>query len=231
MKTRAISKLVPLIVVAIVAAACTGTSPGEHGAASAAPVVVPGNSSGKATYGGGYAGTNAKLLQGAPSNAHPTLDGGAGFNVQSYPATTLPGWKYGLPTKPALLSYRSSAYGPILTTSAGKTIYVRLGDSFRQSACTGICARAFPPVITAGAPQALGGVLVAYIGILLYNSKDEQVSYASHPLYTYSGDTAPGDIKAEGLGSIWYVIGTNGIVHETPIAASSTTSTTTPSAG
>lgn len=199
-------------------------SNGENGPAGAAPVVVPG-SSGKATYKGGYAGTNTHLLTGSPRGTHPKLDGGAGFPVPNYPPTTLAGWVQGLPRNPSLLSFRQSPYGPILTTSSGKTLYVRLGDAYRISQCVGRCADAFPPFLTNGAPQATGGILPAYIGVLQAATRGEQVSYAQHPLYTYSGDTGPNQYHAEGAGGIWYVISPTGLVQEKPLSASSPTTT------
>ena len=183
--------------------------------------MAPGSSTGKAAYGGGFKGNNVNVLGAAPKGTHPTVDGGAGFTVPNYPTTTLPGWVQGLPSKPSLLSFRKSPYGDILTTSSGKTIYIRLGDAYRISKCAAKCAAAFPPFLTNGAPQATGGILPAYIGVLQAATRGEQVSYAEHPLYTYSGDTGPGQYNAEGAGGIWYVIGTNGLIRKTKVSSTS----------
>lgn len=190
-------------------------------------MVVPSGTNGKATYKGGYQGTNTKLLQGAPANTNPSLDDGAGFKVPSYPSTTLPGWIQGHPPGPAVLSFRPSPYGDILTTSTGKTLYIRLGDAYRQSFCHSICANAFPPFLTNGAPQATGGILAAYIGVLEadISGQREQVAYGQHPLYTYSGDTGPNQYNAEGKGGIWFVINVDGQIVKQPLAASTTSTT------
>ena len=37
-----------------------------------------------------------------------------------------------------------------------------------------------------------------------------QVAVYGLPLYTFSGDTAPGDTNGQGVGDIWYVVGANG---------------------
>lgn len=221
--------LVLIAAASVVLGAChfsngsNGPVTGENNQAGAAPVVVPGSNSGKAKYGGTYhGGANVNLLQPAPAGTHPSIDGGAGFSVPNYPPTTLPGWIQGLPSKPALISWRHSPYGDILTTNAGKTIYVRLGDQYRLSGCSGICARAFPPVLTNGAPQATAGILPAYLGVLTATGHGEQVAYGQHPLYTYSGDTGPGQYNAVGKGGIWFPIGVDGVV----IQPSSTTTTT-----
>jgi predicted lipoprotein with Yx(FWY)xxD motif len=226
-KSNTVKAFIGMAAAAATLSACHYSN-GEYGPAGAAPVVVPGSSNGKATYKGGYSGTNTHLLQGAPQGANPSLDDGAGFVVPNYPSTTLPGWIQGHPPGPTVLSYRNSPYGKILTTSSGKTLYVRLGDQYRQSFCYSICARAFPPFLTNGAPQASGGVLAAYVGVLEadLSGQREQVAYGQHPLYTYSGDTGPGQYNAEGKGGIWYVINVQGIVVKAPLGTVSTSTTT-----
>ena len=40
-----------------------------------------------------------------------------------------------------------------------------------------------------------------------------EITYAGHPLYTYAGDTKPGDVKGQGLdqfGAEWYVLAPSG---------------------
>lgn len=206
-------------------------SNGEYGPASPGAPKSGGSSTGEISYGNGYGGTNTKLL-GSSSNlaSHPNIYDGAGFKIPNYPPTTLAGWIQGLPLNPSTLSWRSTSLGPILTTNSGQTLYIRLGDAFRHSGCFGTCARAFPPFLTNGAPMATGGLLAANIGVLAAATKGEQVAYGGHPLYTYSGDTSPGDINAQGAGNIWYVISTSGLpVLKAPVSsASSTTSTTLP---
>ena len=186
----------------------------EYGPASAGAAPIA-NSNGAPT-------TLAKV-SGPPAvpGSHPTTYDGAGFPIPDYPTTTLPGWQYGLPQSPATLSQRVTKYGDILTTAGGRTLYIRIGDQFRKSECYSICTAAFPPFLTNGAPMAKGGILAADIGVLVSNvNKGEQLSYGGHPLYTYSGDTKPGDINAEGKGKIWYVISVNALpVFSVPVGA------------
>ena len=37
-----------------------------------------------------------------------------------------------------------------------------------------------------------------------------QVTYAGHPLYRYSGDTAPGDTNGNEVGDVWYAVNAAG---------------------
>lgn len=38
-----------------------------------------------------------------------------------------------------------------------------------------------------------------------------QATYKGHPLYTYAGDTAPGQVKGNGLGGVWHALRVNTI--------------------
>ena len=38
-----------------------------------------------------------------------------------------------------------------------------------------------------------------------------QATYKGHPLYTYAGDTAPGQVKGNGLGGVWHALRVNAI--------------------
>jgi predicted lipoprotein with Yx(FWY)xxD motif len=48
---------------------------------------------------------------------------------------------------------------------------------------------------------------------LLSTTSGHQVTYAGHPLYTYSGDSGPGDtsyVGAKSFGGTWYAINASG---------------------
>ena len=94
----------------------------------------------------------------------------------------------------------------VLVNSQGMTLYYRTSDT-TSSVCSGGCASAWPPVISTSTPSAvtsLPGTLS-----LLTDANGSQVTYKGHPLYTYSGDTAPGQANGEGIGGIWFVASTD----------------------
>jgi predicted lipoprotein with Yx(FWY)xxD motif len=146
---------------------------------------------------------------------------GAGFPIPNYGPVKYPNYVNGDPKYPATIGIHNSPYGQILTTGAGYTLYVRLGDQFRASKCFKICLNAFPPELTNGAPQAGPGILAADLGVLTANNSWEQVSYGGRPLYRYRLDAKPGEINAEGKGGIWYVVGVDGLPIMKPLAKKS----------
>ncbi len=99
--------------------------------------------------------------------------------------------------------------GAYLTDGAGRTVYLWEGGSKSRSACSGGCAAAWPPVITHAAPTAQGAARMADLGTLTRADSTVQVTYAGHPLYYYSGDTAPGQTNGQGsngFGSKWWLV-------------------------
>jgi predicted lipoprotein with Yx(FWY)xxD motif len=93
----------------------------------------------------------------------------------------------------------------VLTNASGMTLYYFTPDSATTSACTGSCASTWPPLLMSGSgvptsATALSGKLTA-----VTDANGNQVEYNGHPLYTYSGDTAPGQANGEGLFGKWFV--------------------------
>ena len=100
----------------------------------------------------------------------------------------------------------SSPLGTILVDQDGKTLYLFEADSMNKSNCSGGCLTLWPPVMANGKATAGSGVSAGMIGTA---SGSSQVTYAGHPLYWFSGDTAAGDTNGEGLtdfGGAWYAV-------------------------
>lgn len=91
----------------------------------------------------------------------------------------------------------------VLTTSSGRTLYYFTKDTASKVACTGSCTSIWPPLLSKGTPRAA----VSLPGTLGVRSdpNGSQVTYNGHPLYTYSGDSKPGQANGEGLLGEWYV--------------------------
>ncbi|MFJ7078994.1 hypothetical protein [Streptomyces sp. NPDC098781] len=95
--------------------------------------------------------------------------------------------------------------GPILTDAAGFSLYRFTKDSATppKSACDGECTKLWPPVPAKGAslPKGLDKAL---LGTLTRPDGVAQLTLAGIPLYRYSKDTKPGEVKGEGVGGTWF---------------------------
>jgi predicted lipoprotein with Yx(FWY)xxD motif len=95
----------------------------------------------------------------------------------------------------------------VLTNSSGRTLYWFAPDTPSKSACYGTCAAYWPPVI--GNPAAGPGVTLSKIATIARTDGTIQVTYAGHPLYTYIGDTAPGQANGNNInlnGGFWHEV-------------------------
>jgi predicted lipoprotein with Yx(FWY)xxD motif len=106
----------------------------------------------------------------------------------------------------------SALGGTVLTNSKGFTLYWFAIDTPTKSNCNGACATFWPPVI--GKPtMASGTALTGKFGTITRADGKTQATYAGHPLYTYKGDTAPGQVHGNGLnieGGLWWAVTPSG---------------------
>jgi predicted lipoprotein with Yx(FWY)xxD motif len=116
----------------------------------------------------------------------------------------------------------------VLTNSAGFTLYWFAPDTSTTSKCTGSCATYWPPV---KGPATAGSGVTGTLGTITRSDGTTQATYDGHPLYTYAGDTAPGQAKGNGLnvsGGLWYEMTVSGATPAAGAGAStSATSTAT----
>ena len=110
------------------------------------------------------------------------------------------------------VSAKSSKYGKVLFDSRGFVLYAFTKDRHR-SACSGACAKKWPPYVVSGGVRAGTGVKSSLIGTVSRTAGSRQVTYAGRPLYYYVGDTKPGQIlcqNASEFGGLWLVVRPNG---------------------
>ena len=110
----------------------------------------------------------------------------------------------------------SSALGQILVAKNGMTVYMFASDHNGKSSCAGACAKFWPPYT--GTPKAGSGLDASLLGTTMRSDGTTQVTYAGRPLYTYSGDAAPGDTNGQGVntfGALWWVVDPSGNVVKT----------------
>ncbi len=94
----------------------------------------------------------------------------------------------------------------ILTNAQGLTLYYFTPDTAAESACTGDCAATWPPLLFDGEGNPTAVVdLPGTLGIQ-ENANGKQVTYNGHPLYTFSGDSEPGQTNGQGKAGKWFVV-------------------------
>ena len=118
------------------------------------------------------------------------------------------------PTKPATVKVRKVSLGRILVNGKSQTLYLFEKDKKGKSACSGQCAKFWPPLLTKGKPKAGSGVKASLLGTTKRSDGTTQVTYNKHPLYRFKGDANKvGATKGEGLdafGARWYVVAAKG---------------------
>jgi predicted lipoprotein with Yx(FWY)xxD motif len=97
----------------------------------------------------------------------------------------------------------------VLTNAKGFTLYYFAPDTPTKSNCNGTCAQNWPPVT---GPAAASGVTGTF-GTITRSDGSAQATFDGHPLYTFVGDTAPGQASGNGLnaaGGLWHEVTTSG---------------------
>jgi predicted lipoprotein with Yx(FWY)xxD motif len=108
---------------------------------------------------------------------------------------------------------RSSRFGQILFDGWGYALYAFTRDPRGRSACSGACAKAWPPFIVSAKPRAGKGVEAQLVGTTRRADGRLQATYRGRPLYHYVGDTAPGVIRCQNVfehGGLWLVVRPSG---------------------
>jgi len=121
---------------------------------------------------------------------------GASVATAGGPATTAPG---------ALKAVRIGGL-TVLADANGRTLYWFAPDTAARSACYGSCAAYWPPV---KGPATAGPGVTGTLSVLTRSDGSVQAAYDGHPLYTYVGDSAPGQANGNGLnlnGGLWHEV-------------------------
>jgi predicted lipoprotein with Yx(FWY)xxD motif len=125
---------------------------------------------------------------------------GASVAAAGAPAVTAPG---------ALKAVRIGG-ATVLADANGRTLYWFAPDTAARSACYGSCAAYWPPV---KGPATAGPGVTGTLSVLTRSDGSVQAAYNGHPLYTYVGDSAPGQANGNGLnlnGGLWHEVPASG---------------------
>ena len=141
-----------------------------------------------AACGGGGMAAHSGTSQGA--NAPAQASGGQ-------PPMSSPAASGGGAAKVGTRSIRG--VGTVLVTSSGLTLYHDPSDTSTTTACTGGCAAIWPPLLsTNGNAPASPGVSGRF-GTFARPDTGTQITFNGMPLYTYIGDSQPGQVNGQGI--------------------------------
>ena len=93
----------------------------------------------------------------------------------------------------------------VLTNAQGMAVYWFAPDTSTKSNCNTSCLKYWPIV---PGPATAGSGVSGTLSVITTNGV-KQATYDGHPLYTYVADTAPGQVKGNGLnvsGGLWWVM-------------------------
>jgi predicted lipoprotein with Yx(FWY)xxD motif len=118
--------------------------------------------------------------------------------------------------EPAQVETKSSgALGPYLADGYGRTLYVFADDErgsagqAPESKCYDDCAKSWPPLVSAGAPQAKSGANADLLSTMDRKDGSKQVTYNGWPLYRFVRDVGPEKATGQALedfGAKWHLI-------------------------
>jgi len=148
-------------------------------------------SSGSSTAGNTPAAGSSSSSAAAPASASPASASSAGASGNAVAMRTIGGQQ-------------------VLTDASGKTLYWFAPDTSTTSKCSGSCATYWPPV---KGPVTAGSGVTGTLGTITRSDGTMQATYDGHPLYTYAGDSGPGQNKGNLLnvsGGLWYEMTVSG---------------------
>ncbi|MEW2167364.1 SCO0930 family lipoprotein [Streptomyces sp. NPDC007084] len=122
------------------------------------------------------------------------------------------GKKAALADLPGLSVRKDPKLGDVVVDKNGMTVYRFMKDQawpVSKSACTGACLEKWPAVAPVASNDTKG---VQKKGLMGFTRPDgvKQMTVNCWPIYTFSGDTAPGDTNGQGVGGTWYAVAPDG---------------------
>jgi predicted lipoprotein with Yx(FWY)xxD motif len=114
-----------------------------------------------------------------------------------------------------------TSLGKVLVSPSGLTLYALTTDTKTHSSCDGTCAQVWPPVLVRNGWKAAPGLDQSLFSTIVRSDGSRQLVAGQWPLYTFSGDTKPGDVNGEGSGGVWFAAGVDGTLVKSAPAATS----------
>jgi len=94
--------------------------------------------------------------------------------------------------------------GTVLVDAQGMTLYYLKGESASNIQCTGSCLSTWPPLLFSGSGSPSGMHVSGTLSTVQRpDGKGTQVTYNGLPLYTFTGDSAPGQASGQGVNNFY----------------------------
>jgi len=141
----------------------------------------------------------------AACGGYGTTGGGAyGSSSTNTPAQTTGGSSSSAVIQSATVSVKGQSQ-TVLTNAKGLTLYYFTADTATQSAVSGGLAKIWPPLLFTGSGGPTSSTTLSGKLSVQTDVNGNQIEYNGHPLYTFSGDNAPGQTNGEGISGMWFV--------------------------
>ncbi len=118
-----------------------------------------------------------------------------------------------------------SGVGTVLTTSSGLTLYRFTEDKPGTSACSGACAKIWPPLFAAKNAHLSGPHGVKGLSLMNVGNGHWQVTFHKLPLYRFQGDKKKGQAHGQKVGGVWFAALKSGIPASATAGAPATPTT------
>ena len=151
----------------------------------------------------------------APASSTPAASGTPAGNSASAGSGTASG---AAQATAAGLKTASIGGVTVLTNAKGLTLYSFAPDTATKSACNGACATAWPP-------QTASATVSSPYTTIKRSDGTTQLVFNGHPLYTFTGDTAPGTASGNGVNAF------GGLWHEVPASGAAAPAGSSPTSG
>src|SRR3954464_7137512 len=129
--------------------------------------------------------------------------------------------------KAPALKLAKTGLGMIVVDGKGRTLYAFGHDLKNKSRCSGPCAQNWPPAAAPPKPAVAKGIAKSKLKVIKRGDGSRQLSYAGHPLYRFSLDSARGDTHRPNVTAVrgtWHALSKSGVVVTKAPGSSSTSS-------
>ncbi len=123
----------------------------------------------------------------------------------------------------------TTTFGAVLTNAQGFALYTYPSDHNGMSACNASCLAVWPAVtVPTGTTPTAGSGVTGTVAAVVQADGTDQVTYNGSPLYTFVGDTSPGEVTGNNVGGFLVAQVTAAPTTPTPTTPTPTTAGTPP---